>query len=114
MTLANYLIFIKRHFSERELTPPTKYEPERKKDEKPDKPKIRKPMPPPLDFNQLLKLAEKKKSEPIEVAQKKLVAESSEPERLMTKKQKKEYEEEMARRQRRQERIDAGKGGKKS
>lgn len=88
-----------------------KYEPEKKRDEKP---KIRKPMPPPMDFNQLLKLAEQKKTVPVEVAQKKLVPESSEPERLMTKKQKKEYEEEMARRQRRQERIEAEKEGKKS
>lgn len=88
-----------------------KSEPERKKDEKP---KIRKPMPPPMDFNQLLKLAERKKTEPIEVAQKKIVAESLEPERLMTKKQKREYEEEMARRQRRQERIEAEKDGRKS
>lgn len=70
-------------------------------------------MPPPMDFNQLLKLAEQKKSEPLEVAQKKAAAET-ESERLMTKKQKREYEEEMARRQRRQERIDAEKnGGKK-
>lgn len=88
-----------------------KYEPEKKKDEKP---KIRRPMPPPMDFNQLLKLAEQKKAEPIEVAPKKQVTESAEPERLMTKKQKKEYEEEMARRQRRQERIEAEKEGRKS
>lgn len=67
-----------------------------------------------MDFNQLLKLAEQKKTEPVEVAQKKLVAESSVPERLMTKKQKREYEEEMVRRQRRQERIDADKAGRKS
>ncbi|CAH0721460.1 unnamed protein product, partial [Brenthis ino] len=97
---------------ERELTPPTKYEPERKKDEKSEKPKIRKPAPPPMDFNQLLKLAEQKKSEPIEIATKKVVAEP-EPDRLMTKKQKREYEEEMARRQRRQERIEAAKAGRK-
>ncbi|XP_047545938.1 protein SPT2 homolog [Vanessa atalanta] len=93
-----------------DLSPPQKYEPEKKKDEKPEKPKIRKPAPPPLDFNQLLKLAEQKKSVPIEVATKKLVTEP-EPDRLMTKKQKREYEEEMARRQRRQERIDAEKAG---
>lgn len=65
-------------------------------------------MPPPMDFNQLLKLAEKKKTEPVEVAVKKQVAEP-EPDRLMTKRQKREYEEEMARRQRRQERIEAEK-----
>lgn len=92
-----------------------KYESEKHSErKKEDKPKIRKSMPPPMDFNQLLKLAEQKKTEPVEVAQKKLVAETSEPERLMTKKQKREYEEEMARRQRRQERIEAEKDGRKS
>lgn len=95
--------------SDKELSPPPKYEPERRKDEKSEKPKIRKPAPPPMDFNQLLKLAEKKKSEPIDVVAKKLQAEP-EPDRLMTKKQKKDYEDELARRQRRQERIDAEKG----
>ncbi|CAG4941576.1 unnamed protein product [Colias eurytheme] len=95
---------------DRESSPPQKYEPEKEKDKKPDKPKIRKPAPPPIDFNQLLKIAEQKKSEPIDIAAKKAVAEP-EPDRLMTKKQKREYEEEMARRQRRQERIDAEKAG---
>lgn len=60
----------------------------------------------------MLKIAEEKKSIPIELAPKKIVTES-EPERLMTKKQKREYEEEMARRQRRQERIEAEKAAKK-
>lgn len=60
----------------------------------------------------MLKIAEEKKSIPVEVAPKKIVTES-EPERLMTKKQKREYEEELARRQRRQERIDAEKAAKK-
>ncbi|XP_013140707.1 PREDICTED: protein SPT2 homolog [Papilio polytes] len=99
----------RRGDNDKELSPPPKYEPERRKDEKSEKPKIRKPAPPPMDFNQLLKLAEKKKSEPIDVVAKKLQAEP-EPDRLMTKKQKKDYEDEMARRQRRQERIDAEKG----
>ncbi|XP_037870759.1 protein SPT2 homolog [Bombyx mori] len=95
---------------EREPSPPSKHEVEKKKDEKP---KIRKPAPPPLDFNQLLKIAEQKKSEPIEISTKKPVQEA-EPERPMTKKQKKEYEDEMARRQRRLERLEAEKhGGKK-
>ncbi|CAH2244641.1 protein SPT2 homolog [Pararge aegeria] len=97
---------------DREASPPQKYEPEKKKDDKPEKPKFRKPAPPPMDFNQLLKLAEQKKSEPLEVAAKKVVSES-ESVRPMTKKQRREYEEEMARRQRRQERIDAEKSGKK-
>lgn len=64
-----------------------------------------------MDFNQLLKLAEQKKSEPIEAAKK--VVPEQEAERPMTKKQKREYEEEMARRQRRQERLEAEKGGKR-
>ncbi|KAI5645136.1 SPT2 chromatin protein domain-containing protein [Phthorimaea operculella] len=101
---------------DRDGSPPSKYEPEKekKKDEKPEKPKIRKPMPPPMDFNQLLKLAEQKKSEPIVVGDKKpKVESSSEPERLMTKRQRREYEEEMARRQRRLERLEAEKSGKK-
>ncbi|CAB3228768.1 unnamed protein product [Arctia plantaginis] len=98
---------------ERESSPPGRYEPEKdKKDSKPEKPKIRKPMPPPIDFNQLLKIAEQKKSEPVEIGQKKVAVET-ESERPMTKKQKRDYEEEMARRQRRQERIDAEKGGGK-
>lgn len=100
---------------ERDLSPPTKYEPE-KKETKPEKPKFRKPLPPPMDFNQLLKLAEQKKSEPIEIGKKKEVVAESEagPERLMTKKQKRDYEEEMARRQRRLERLEAERnGGKK-
>lgn len=99
----------KGEVGERESSPPTKYEPEKKKeDSKPEKPKIRKQAPPPIDFNQLLKLAEQKKSEPIEVAAKKQSIEQ-ETDRLMTKKQKKEYEEELARRQRRQERLEAEK-----
>ncbi|XP_014358123.2 protein SPT2 homolog [Papilio machaon] len=99
----------RRGDNDKELSPPLKYEPEKKKDEKTEKPKIRKPAPPPMDFNQLLKLAEKKKSEPIDVVAKKQISEP-EPDRLMTKKQKKDYEDEMARRQRRQERIEAEKG----
>jgi len=102
-------------FLEGGSSPPSKYEPDNEKKEpsKLDKPKIRKPMPPPMDFNQLLKLAEQKKSEPLEVTQKKAVVESD-TDRLMTKKQKREYEEEMARRQRRQERLEAEKNsGKK-
>ncbi|XP_068627696.1 protein SPT2 homolog [Battus philenor] len=100
----------RRGDGDKELSPPLKYEAEKKKEERPEKPKIRKPAPPPMDFNQLLKLAEKKKCEPVDVAAKKLVTEP-EPDRLMTKKQKREYEEEMARRQRRQERIEAEKSG---
>ncbi|XP_063379918.1 protein SPT2 homolog [Cydia fagiglandana] len=98
---------------ERESSPPQKYEPEKRKEEKPEKPKFRKPAPPPMDFNQLLKLAEEKKSAPIEVPRPVSAKPESEPERLMTKKQRREYEEELARRQRRQERIDAEKNGRR-
>ncbi|KAJ8725272.1 hypothetical protein PYW07_016230 [Mythimna separata] len=99
---------------ERESSPPTKYEPE-KKEVKPEKPKFRKPAPPPMDFNQLLKLAEQKKSQPIEIGKKKEAISEAEPgaERPMTKKQRREYEEEMARRQRRLERLEGEKGGGK-
>ncbi|XP_059051309.1 protein SPT2 homolog [Achroia grisella] len=94
---------------ERDTSPSSKYEPEKKKeDQKPEKPKIRKVAPPPMDFNQLLKLAEQKKCVPVDVAGKKQTTEQ-EADRLMTKKQKKEYEEELARRQRRQERLEAEK-----
>lgn len=67
-----------------------------------------------MDFNQLLKLAEQKKAEPVlGVAPIPKKSTEPEPERLMTKKQKREYEEEMARRMRRQERLDAEKSGRK-
>lgn len=81
--------------------PPSRPEAEKKKE---DKPKLRKPMPPPMDFNQLLKLAEQKKMEPVEplAVAKKVIAES-EPARPMTKRQRKEYEEELARKMRRQQ-----------
>lgn len=101
-------------FSGRDESPPSKYDPEKeRRDEKlkSDKPKIRKPMPPPIDFNQLLKLAEQKKSEPLEAEKKKAEDKPKDGERLMTKRQKQEYEEEVARRQRRQERLDAEKSG---
>ncbi|CAH4036102.1 protein SPT2 homolog [Pieris brassicae] len=105
----------KRRTENGESSPPQKYEPEREKekDKKSDKPKIRRPAPPPMDFNQLLKLAEQKKSEPIDISAPKKTVVEPEPDRLMTKKQKREYEEEMARRQRRQERIEAAKAGQK-
>lgn len=93
---------------EKDPSPPPQ---EKKKDEKP---KIRRPAPPPMDFNQLLKLAEQKKAEPVlGVAPIPKKSTEPEPERLMTKKQKREYEEEMARRMRRQERLDAEKSGRK-
>ncbi|CAK1544714.1 unnamed protein product [Leptosia nina] len=104
----------RRRRTDGDSSPPQKYEPEKEKEKKMEKPKIRKSAPPPMDFNQLLKLAEQKKSEPLEIGGTKKAVTESEPERLMTKKQKREYEEEMARRQRRQERIEAEKTGKKA
>lgn len=67
-------------------------------------------MPPPMDFNQLLKLAEQKKSEPIDTAVPKKIVSEGELERPMTKKQRKEYEEEMARKMRRQQEMEHKKG----
>ncbi|GBP07082.1 Protein SPT2 homolog [Eumeta japonica] len=91
--------------TDREASPVSPLEADKEVEEKCVKPKIKKIAPPPMDFNQLLKLAEQKKSEPLEVAIKKPVVET-ETERPMTKKQKREYEEEMARRMRRQQRLE--------
>lgn len=103
------LFSLLRKFSEKDPSPEPEKE-KKKEDSKPDKPKFRKPLPPPMDFNQLLKLAEQKKGDPLQAVQKKVTTEA-ENERPMTKKQKKDYEEEMARRQRRQERMEAERNG---
>lgn len=58
-------------------------------------------MPPPMDFNELLKIAEKKQHEPIVIETKPKV---EEPERLMTKKQMKEYAKEKEWRERKEQR----------
>ncbi|XP_046666097.1 protein SPT2 homolog [Homalodisca vitripennis] len=63
---------------------------------KPKKPK--KMAPPPMDFNSLLKLAEQKQFEPIQIEKK---VKEDEEERPMTKKQKLEYERERESRERR-------------
>ncbi|CAH1393409.1 unnamed protein product [Nezara viridula] len=66
---------------------------EPEKEVKPDKaetkPKRKIVAPPPLKFDQLLQIAEKKQFEPIIIDESKL---KKEPERLMTKKEKMEYE----------------------
>ncbi|XP_050578235.1 protein SPT2 homolog isoform X2 [Bombus affinis] len=61
----------------------------------------RKPMPPPIDFSELLKIAEKKQHEPIIIEAK---PKSDEPERLLTKKQMKEYAKEKEWRERKEQR----------
>jgi protein SPT2 len=61
---------------------------EEEKPEKAVKPR-RPPQPPPIDFHQLLKIAEKKQFEPIKIAPK--LKEEDEDERPMTKKQRVEY-----------------------
>uniref|UniRef100_A0A1A9WVB6 Protein SPT2 homolog n=1 Tax=Glossina brevipalpis TaxID=37001 RepID=A0A1A9WVB6_9MUSC len=68
-----------------------KLEGERKrKEEEKKKMKNRKPPPPPMDFQALLKLAEKKQFEPIEISTE---VKKKEPERLLTSKEKRELEE---------------------
>ncbi|XP_031833194.1 protein SPT2 homolog [Nomia melanderi] len=81
------------------------------KKEKDEKPKIKKrPMPPPMDFNELLKIAEKKQHEPIVIEAKPKV---EEPERLMTKKQMKEYAKEKEWRERKEQRSKVGNSNSK-
>lgn len=74
-------------------------EDKKEKEEKP-KPK-KKPMPPPIDFSELLKIAEKKQHEPIVIEVK---PKNEEPERLLTKKQMKEYAKEKEWRERKEQR----------
>lgn len=73
-------------------------------DEKPKQKK--KPVPPPLGFAELLKLAEKKQYEPVAIEIKPKIEE----ERLMTKRQKEEYIQEKERKaQREKKNIEANK-----
>lgn len=61
----------------------------RQPEKKPEsKPKHRRPAPPPLAFNELLKIAEKKAQEPIKIETIIEVKKAKEPERLMTSKEK--------------------------
>ncbi|XP_012287262.1 protein SPT2 homolog isoform X2 [Orussus abietinus] len=77
-------------------------------EEKP-KPRKRAPLPPPMDFVELLKLAEKKQHEPIVLeAKPKPKPKVEAPERLMTKKQKREYQREKESRERKREERGAG------
>ncbi|KAI4503504.1 hypothetical protein M0802_001726 [Mischocyttarus mexicanus] len=70
------------------------------KEEKEEKVKIKKkPVPPPMDFGELLKLAEIKQHEPVMIEVKPKVEE----ERLMTKKQMKEYMKEKEWRERKEQ-----------
>ncbi|CAL7951025.1 unnamed protein product [Xylocopa violacea] len=76
------------------------------KKEKEDKPKAKKkPMAPPIDFTELLKIAEKKQHEPIVIDVK---PKNEEPERLLTKKQMKEYAKEKEWRERKEQRSKLG------
>ncbi|XP_006618169.1 protein SPT2 homolog [Apis dorsata] len=76
------------------------------KKERDEKPKSKKkPIPPPIDFTELLKIAEKKQHEPIIIDVK---PKNDEPERLMTKKQMKEYAKEKEWRERKEQRNKLG------
>lgn len=76
------------------------------KKEKDEKPKSKKKsIPPPIDFTELLKIAEKKQHEPIVIDVK---PKNDEPERLMTKKQMKEYAKEKEWRERKEQRNKLG------
>ncbi|CAK9813555.1 Protein SPT2 homolog [Anthophora plagiata] len=79
------------------------------KDDKKEKEEKRKPkkraMPPPIDFTELLKIAEKKQHEPIVIDVK---PKNDEPERLLTKKQMKEYALEKEWRERKEQRNKVG------
>lgn len=57
----------------------------------------KKPLPPPMNFNDLLKLAEKKQFEPVAGEIIEVKPKTKEPERLLTAKEKKELEEREAR-----------------
>lgn len=74
-------------------------EKDKDKDEKPKQ--KRKLAPPPIDFGELLKLAEKKQHEPVMIEVKPKL---EEPERLMTKKQMQEYFKEKEAKERREQR----------
>ncbi|XP_017752731.1 PREDICTED: protein SPT2 homolog isoform X2 [Eufriesea mexicana] len=81
------------------------------KKEKEEKSKAkRKPMPPPIDFTELLKIAEKKQHEPIIIEVK---PKNEEPERLLTKKQMKEYAKEKEWRERKEQRNKLGNASSK-
>ncbi|XP_067640239.1 protein SPT2 homolog isoform X2 [Eurosta solidaginis] len=72
----------------------------KKREEEQQRRKNRKPLPPPMDFQALLKLAEQKQHEPIEI----LPVVKKEPERLLTLKEKMELEERQRAREARERR----------
>ncbi|KAK2578942.1 hypothetical protein KPH14_011147 [Odynerus spinipes] len=87
-------------YDEQDEKVPDKKPKEQEKAEKDEKPKPKKKtLPPPMDFGELLKLAEKKQHEPVVLDVKPKV---EEPERLMTKKQMKEYMKEKEWRERKE------------
>ncbi|KAM8719860.1 hypothetical protein ACLKA7_005993 [Drosophila subpalustris] len=71
-------------------TSKTLYNPE-EEEQQPKKPKVKRPpQPPPMDFQALLRLAEKKQHEPISIA---VPEKKKEPERLLSAREKREQEE---------------------
>ncbi|XP_046626687.1 protein SPT2 homolog isoform X1 [Neodiprion virginianus] len=86
--------------------------PEKERDEKP-RPKKR-PLPPPMDFMQLLQIAEKKQHEPIVLETKPKPTKIEEPERLMTKKQMREHLKEKEWRERKEQRDRMNENSKNS
>ena len=96
----------KRKHSAKEIEPESEEKVEKsidndKKEKKEKHKPKKKPVPPPIDFSELLKIAEKKQYEPIVIDVK---PKTEEPERLMTKKQIKEYAKEKDWRERKEQR----------
>ncbi|XP_055841278.1 protein SPT2 homolog [Episyrphus balteatus] len=88
-------------------------EKKKREEEQQRRAKNKKPPPPVMDFQALLKLAEKKQFEPVVVE---VEPKKKEPERLLTKKERKEQEERqkfMEERERRKKEMEKG-GGKSS
>ncbi|XP_076664685.1 protein SPT2 homolog isoform X2 [Andrena cerasifolii] len=96
----------KRKHSAKEVEPETEekvvksVDNDKKEKEEKHKPK-KKAVPPPIDFSELLKIAEKKQYEPIVID---IKPKTEEPERLMTKKQIKEYAKEKDWREKKEQR----------
>lgn len=83
------------------------YRNEQSQEKSSTKPKPKAAAPPPINFSELLKLAEKKQFEPIKIEPKKEVKEEERP---MTKRQKRELEKEKAWRERKEKGITNGNG----
>ncbi|XP_037938864.1 protein SPT2 homolog [Teleopsis dalmanni] len=82
----------------------------KKREEEQKKIKNRKPLPPPMDFQALLKLAEKKQHEPIKLLPQ---IKKKEPERLLTSKEKQELEERKKAKERFEKSQSHGSGANK-